>query len=178
MGSSATLARPDTVRLYSYDAARNKATIIEIPPADLASDMVAVRIQGLEGQYWVKSSSIRRGGPSVNLRFCAQETDAIRNIQYALREVVALTFDQWVEDFGKDAYPSREIETWVRVSWTFTRIVGDPTIPLPAKRDVLRVLLACTTNPRDKALNMVNLQAIPLSLAEKVVEAFYVGSPD
>jgi hypothetical protein len=161
------------VRIHDF---KNKSSTT-IPAAELAPGMIEVRIQGLEGTYWINPRSLEKTeGPVRHPPFDAPRRGKIRKIMGLLKEVYPLTFEQWEDGFRRDLNADKEIDGWVRAAEIYNEWVTAHALDFSERKALFQILAACMTTSYEHVWQVLDASGVPEHVARGAIEEFY-GQP-
>jgi hypothetical protein len=111
-------------------------------------------------------------GPIRHEELTPEQIQRLRKIHDTLNEVDPSDFDKMVEDFKRDLHPDREILIWEQIVAAYQSYCSTRRLTLPAKQDVLRILLARSDMPEEEALKGLPLSVLTVAEA-KTVMSYY-----
>ena len=130
------------VRIYDPETGQ----VTTIPVRELSDAMIAIRIEGIEGQVYVDQSLVQlEKGPIRHESLPPDLAERIESIAEIFFDVLPGTPEEWIDDFRRDEHPETELAVWERLAESYLRS-ADPADPVERKRDVLKVLLSCANN--------------------------------
>ena len=167
-GNSAGTA---SVAIYDFETRELRWVAAQALPTGL----LQVQVTGIDHPVWVDPAKLKQGG----LRhppFEPEVREVFTQLKLALDEVYPRTIDEWEDGFRRDSDPEREIAIWMHIANVYQAVTSKRPFSLTARHDILKVLLACTTAPREFVLQTVPITAITEDDARATIEAFYVAS--
>jgi hypothetical protein len=157
-----------TVKVYDFDTQK----VSEIPAAELAPGMVEAEVQGV-GRVWVSSA---QGKPSDKRRenLSPELLERVQKIKVTLDEVYPKTIEFWEDGFCRDMHPDREITIWERIAsvYNWSKDFGKT---LEARREIYRLVLACSSSSERHVLQVLDIKAISRGTAKEIIQRYYNG---
>jgi hypothetical protein len=74
-----------------------------------------------------------------------QLVDRIKAIAAVFTDVLPDPLEEWLDDFRRDQHPESEVKVWEKITGKYL-LLTEPSEPLARRKDVARVLLACSSN--------------------------------
>jgi hypothetical protein len=133
-------------------------TITTIPASELAPGMVRARVAGIEGDVWIDASTLHPNEGYAHPPFTGELRQKIETIQELMAEVLPKSYEEWEDGFRRDQHPESEIAIWCNLALGYRFLTDGQDYPDEAKREVLRILLACINNGREHVLATVTPQ--------------------
>jgi hypothetical protein len=130
-----------TVRLFDYETQQVRL----IPASELAEGWMKVRIQGLDGEYWVDASKTK---PSP-IRHANLSPDAKARVVTLLAqfgEAFPLPVGEWEQGFLHDAHPENEIAIWEKIAAVYERVVDGRKLRVEKRRAIVLALTVFSCN--------------------------------
>ena len=159
--------RPDTVRFYDAES----KSVLDIPRSDLRPGLVQAQVEGVRGVVWVSPDQFAEG-PIQYEPFDDDVRDFIRRIQSAFAEHRDLSLEEWEDGFRRDSQPEHEIALWSHAADVYTAFSEHESSP-ERRGDVYRCVVACLVASPDSVWDVLELQVIDRSEAERIVDRFY-----
>lgn len=148
-------------------------TVITIPARELAPGMMRVNIQGGEQGVWIKADTIKHVSKIKQPPLDPGMKNIMMRFEYVLNEVYPMSAKKWEEGFRYDEHIDREICIWIRIACVYRKITEQGILNFNQKKEVLRMLITCTSTPKDQVLFVTKLKALPKDKANDVMEMFY-----
>lgn len=128
---------PHMVRYFDTDRRR----VIEIPASELASTVVRVRMEGVEGEVWIDADKltpgeVRQPPLSEALR------RYIRRIKAAFQEHRPLSVEDWEGVFRRDQDPEGEIALWAHAADVY-QAFAEPEPSAERRRSIYDCIVVC-----------------------------------
>lgn len=109
-------------------------------------------------------------GPKRGHEFSEEFKDATRYVQQTLYEVDGSSFEEWMDDFDRDANPERELEIWVRIANTYEEIKKEYPNDLKIKDDIYRTLLFSSMGRDDFVLDQMGEATLPKKDIKQIIQ--------
>jgi hypothetical protein len=158
----------DTVTVYDPKT----KSVTAMPGALLTPSMVQVRVEGLDGVYWIDAGELTMG-ERRHESFPEEVIDHLREIKSKLDEVYPMSLEDWKGGFLRDVHPENEIASWLRVAHLYSRFTSKRNLSLEEKEEYFRILGTCMNSPKERVLQLHRPQLISKEEAEKVIGAFF-----
>jgi hypothetical protein len=152
----------DTVRVFDF--ATKKVTTV--PASELAPGMARMKIEGLEGEYFVEAGQIDDEGEIKHPPFSEEVRDYFRSFAATFADVYPGTVEEWEDGFRRDTHPAKEIAVWSVIERHFKHFTEGRWLSVEQKDDIFKVILACSVNGPDFVLQTTN----PRTLSRKRVK--------
>lgn len=153
-----------SVRIFDF----HTKTLTEIPESELAPGFVRAKVDGVDGEVYIDSSS----GTKSDFRhppFDAETGEVFAEFADIFAAVFPMTVDEWEDGFRRDMHPETEIDGWKRIAAAFLHFTGDKKMPDEARKDCFRIILSCFNNGCSAALEVVELHRLSKARARGVV---------
>ena len=155
----------EQVRLYDFDT----KSVTTIPTRELAPGMVKVQIRGLEGDYWVDGSKLKKSPPR-HAPFGEEYQDRFAFLQATFHDVYPQTLEGWEDGFRRDANPAKQIEWWVNLAKVFKYFTDGKSLNKDERKDIFDlVLLACNNGPETVSLTFTP-QVLSSNRMQKILD--------
>ena len=174
-GDADRRSRDGQVAIYDFD----RQEVIWVAGRDLPAGLLHVQMEGLDHPVWVDPGRINQGSQYQHPPFTPEVRDLFAQLKLALDEVYPRTIDEWEDGFRRDRNPEKEIVIWLHIAKVYKACTFGRPLSLEAKQDYLKVLLACSSGPRDLVLQSVALSAITEVDAAGAIESYFdaAGAP-
>jgi hypothetical protein len=153
----------DTVRVFDF--ATKKVTTI--PTCELAPGMVSMKIEGMEGEYFVDAGAAQLvKGEIIHPPFSEEVRDYFRSFAATFADVHPMTVEEWEDGFRRDLHADREIALWRVMEDYYKHFTEGRWLSVEQKTDIFKVILACSLNGPDYVVQTTN----PRTLSRKRVK--------
>jgi hypothetical protein len=98
---------------------------------------------------------------------------AIKAVQQKLFEVDDLPLAVWLDGFSRDEDPDREIGVWQKIAAAYTDFLKGRRASLDYKKEVFKLLIACSTMPRQYVPANTSLKILSAKEAIGIMDLFY-----
>jgi hypothetical protein len=146
--------------------------VYTIPAAELAPGMVRANVPGIEGPVWIDMAQLNLPKKPRHPPFSEEVRDRLRLIQSILDEVKPMTLEKWESGFRMDAHPEKEIALWMSIAGAYARVTSDVTWTLDQKKEILNVLLVCSTGGAEQVLQTIKLEALSREQAAEIARQY------
>ena len=120
---------------------------------------------------WVTPESV--APPVMRKELTPDQTLAIAQIQRQLMDVDTLPLEEWLEGFRRDENPDREIAIWQRLAQVYTEFLRDRDTTLEYKKEVFKILIACTMMPREEVPKNTGVKLLTAREIIHLMDGFY-----
>lgn len=163
-------SKDERVAIYNFD----RQEVLWIAARDLPAGLLQAQMEGLDHPVWVDPARLGQG-EYHHPPFSPEVRDLFAQLKLALDEVYPRTIDEWEDGFRQDRNPEQEIAIWLHIAEVYKACTFERPLSLEAKQDYLRVLLACSTGPRDLVLQSVTLSTITEADAAGAINSYFVA---
>lgn len=125
-----------------WDSGTQSARVI--PVSDLPAGYMQVRIQGLEGVFWVDAESLKPGA-LVREALPPQLHTRVLLAGAALAGALPMPHADWEQSFLRDADPETEITIWERIAAVFIQATAGRVMPDEKRRAICSLLVSFST---------------------------------
>ena len=101
------------------------------------------------------------------------QTLAITEVQQKLFEVDTLPLEAWLDAFRKEEDPAREIAIWQKIAAIYTDFLKGRQSTLDYKREVFKLLIACSSMPRQYVPANTSLKLLSAQDTISIMDEFY-----
>ena len=143
-----------------------------IPKCELAPGMVKVEVEGMDGEYWVRSEFLKPNIVPKHAPFEGELRNKIMEIRQCLNEVYPLTCQEWEDGFRCDRNPKSEIELWHVAALKFRSITETRYYSLPQKEDIFVILVSILSGGRDAKTILGSLSTLSNEEAQEILDEF------
>jgi len=164
-------ANTEIVRIFDSETKE----ITEVPMSELAPGFGLANVKGVEGDVYIDLSTAKTG-EYKHPPFDEKTRKIFKLLQSVFKEVNPLTVNEWEDGFRRDAHPMKELELWANMAGAFNYFTKGKHMSLAEKKDHFHIILAWTNVGADRALNLVELQAMSRKQAEGVIESLKKGN--
>ena len=158
---------PKLIEVFDFET----KTVKTMPKAELGPGMYQAYFQG-EGTYWINANQVKPA-PLRHPPFGPDLRGKIREIRRRLKEVRPMSMKQWEDGFRHDTTPEREIAIWLKIADIYTGHARSRELTLEQKRELFNVILNCSTVSYDQVLNVVNLESLPIKIAQEAMKSWF-----
>ena len=155
------------VRIYDFGTKR----ITEIPTTELGPNYVRSTVQGIDGEVFVDGSKARMSDHLRHPPFDESLRELMRQFASVFTDVYKRTPEEWELGFRREMHPEREIELWRQIMAAYLEFTHGNTGPVDVKKDCFNILLNCSINGCDVALETASLQRLSRAQARDIVNA-------
>ena len=147
--------------------------VVRIPASELSPGLVQVQMKGSEEPVWA-DPALFQPSPFQHPPFPEEIRNLLRTIKATLDEVHPMSLEAWEEGFRRDQNPEQEIALWLHLADTYAYLAAkDPQLPLAARQEYFRFLVACANGPREQIWQTTSPGTMDRALAAQLVERFY-----
>jgi len=123
-----------------------------IPPNEITSDMIEVKIEGESGTAWAYKSQLKTSDKLLNSEFNDETRQLIHQIKGYIDGVYYLSQEEWEESFKKDRNPIKQIHGWLKVGRIYQDMTSKDKYTEEQKNDLLNIILACSSGKNAEAI--------------------------
>jgi hypothetical protein len=120
---------------------------------------------------WVNTNQLKPG-PIRREELSDLQIERIKKIQATFAEVDDTPLDEWMDGFKRDANPDQEIAVWERMARAYSRYIGEKSLSLEAKQDVLQVLLLRSAAPAEEVYKHLKLKVLTEKEAKEIMKGY------
>jgi hypothetical protein len=147
-------------------------TVTRVPARELASHMVEVQMEGIEGTVWMDARELKQS-EYRHPPFSEEIRDILREIKSSIDEFYDLSLEQWEDGFRRDTNPEKEIAIWVHLANIYRSLATSRDLSAEQRQDYFKVLICCLNSPREHVLKVFSPSAISVEEANDVIAQFY-----
>ena len=127
-------------------------TVAEIPLAELSSDVIRVRIKGIEGEVYMDLAALEPSPPNRPREDFAEVEPAIEEIRATFAEHILDTQDGWIDKFRGDMHPEKEIAVWLMMAKCYRAAVDGKDLGKAARKEVFDLLVRFSMGGTDEEI--------------------------
>ena len=133
-----------------FDAATK--TVAEIPLAELSSDVIRVRVKGIEGEVYMDPAALELSPPNRPREDFAEVEPVIEEIRATFAEHILDTLEGWIYKFRGDMHPEKEIAVWLMMAKCYRATVDGKGLDKAARKEVFDLLVRFSMGGTDEEI--------------------------
>jgi hypothetical protein len=161
----------EMVRVYDFETKK----VTSIPARELAPGMIRITLQGLEGEFWVEATKLKRSPPQ-QFSFGPEYKEVFQFLTETFHDVHPQSVEQWEDGFRRDADPKSEIQIWENIANAFIYFTEGKELTFEERKDIFALVFLAHTNGPEKVLLTYNPKAISIGVAKEVLNELAPGS--
>ena len=157
-----------------FDAATK--TVSEIPLAELSSDVIRVRLQGIEGEVYMDPAALKPSPPNRPREDFAEVEPVIDEISATFAEHILDTREGWIDKFRCDMHPEKEIAVWLMMAQCYRATVDGKDLGKAARKEVFDLLVRFSMGGTDEEiLAQIHVPRLGPELAVRLMDMWREG---
>jgi len=152
------------IQFYDFET----KTVNEMPEDELAPGCIKVRIQGMEGEYFVSAETLKQSAMR-HAPFNPEMKEQMRYLENVFREVFPQSAEKWEEGFRRDTRPKEEIDLWLNLARHYQHHTQDSVLSLKAKKEYFSIILQFFNSGEQHVRQLTDLEEVSEDELQKVL---------